>query len=49
VSDEDFQTAVEFKACLANRGIELAITDATKTTPAMEFLRTRITSGPAVG
>jgi hypothetical protein len=49
VSDEAFQTPVEFKACLANRGIELVMTDATKTKSAMYCLGRRMTSGPLTG
>jgi hypothetical protein len=44
--EEAFQTAVEFKAYLANCGINLAMTDATKTKSAMEYFRQRMTSGP---
>jgi hypothetical protein len=44
--EEAFQTAVEFKAYLANCGINLAMTDATKTKSAMEYFRRRLTSGP---
>jgi hypothetical protein len=47
--EEAFQTAVEFKAYLANCGINLAMTDATKTKSAMEYFRQRMTSGPAAG
>jgi len=47
--EEAFQTAVEFKAYLANCGINLAMTDATKTKSAMEYFRQRMTSGPPAG
>jgi len=40
--EEAFQTAVEFKAYLANCGINLAMTDATKTKSAMEYFRQRL-------
>jgi hypothetical protein len=42
--EEAFQTAVEFKAYLANCGITLAMTDATKTKSAMEYFRDKLTS-----
>jgi hypothetical protein len=47
--DEAFQAGVEFKAYLANCGINLAMTDATKTKSAMEYFRERLTSGPPAG
>jgi hypothetical protein len=47
--EEAFQTAVEFKAYLANCGINLAMTDATKTKSAMEYFRQRLTSVPPTG
>jgi len=47
--EEAFQTAVEFKAYLANCGINLALTDATKTKSAMEYFRDRLASGPSAG
>ena len=47
--EEAFQTAVEFKAYLSNCGINVALTDATKTKSAMEFFRQRLTSAPPAG
>jgi hypothetical protein len=47
--EEAFQTGLEFKAYLANCGITLALTDATKTKSAMEYFRERLGSGAAAG
>jgi hypothetical protein len=47
--EDAFQTAIEFKAYLANCGISLALTDATKTKSAMEYFRERLTSGRPAG
>jgi len=47
--EETFQAAVEFKAYLTNCGINLAVTDATKTKSAMEYFRQRLTSVPPAG
>ena len=47
--EEAFQVAVEFKAYLANCGINLALTDATKTKSAMEYFRDRLGSAAPAG
>jgi hypothetical protein len=47
--EEAFQTGVEFKAYLANCGITVGLTDATKTKSAMEYFRERLESRAGAG
>jgi hypothetical protein len=45
--EEAFQTAVEFKAYLANCGIQVSVSDETKTRAAMVFFKRKLESGSA--
>jgi hypothetical protein len=47
--EEAFQAGVEFKAYLANCGVTVALTDATKTKSAMEYFRDKLESRPSTG